>query len=113
MFNSRVVLMVLGMGCATAVPAAAQDRFEAGNQGYIGGYSTFGGYYDTFGGYGGQYSYGYRRYNGSYSSTATVLSVPLVGLSDTTDTCSWLRKKAHDTGSKKWRARYIACFKGQ
>lgn len=108
-----MAFVALGAVFAAIVPATAQDRFEAGSQGFIGGYSNFGGYYDTFGGYGGQYSYGYRRYNGSYSSTATVLSVPLAGPTDTTDTCSYLRKKALATGSKKWRARYIACFKGQ
>ncbi len=113
MFNCRVALIALGVGCAMAGTAAAQDRFEAGNRGYFGGYNSFGGYYDTFGGYGGQNAYGYRRYNGSYSPTATVLSIPLTGPTETVDTCSWLRKKAHDTGSKKWRERYIACFKGQ
>lgn len=113
MINSRVALLALCATAASMATGAAQDRFEAGNQGYRGGYSTFGGYYDTFGGYGGQYSYGYRRYNGSYSSTATVLSMPLVGPTDNPDPCKWLRKRAQDTGSSKWRARYVACFQGQ
>lgn len=113
MFNFKMAFAALGVMCASLAPAVAQDRFEAGNRGYVGGYSNFGGYYDTFGGYGGQYGYGYRRFNQGYSSTATFLSVPLVGPTDTPDPCKWLRKKAQDTHSAKWRARYVACFKGQ
>ena len=75
------------------------------------GYS-FGGYYDTFGGYGGQYAYGYRRYNGNYSSTTSLFSIPLYGPSESSDTCGWLRQRAKTTGARNWRARYEACRRG-
>ena len=94
-------------------PATAQDRFEANTQGYRGGYSTFGGYYDTFGGYGGQYGYGYRRYNSIVSPTATFLAVPVLGASDKqVEPCAWLRQRAKATGARKWKARYAACRSG-
>lgn len=93
-------------------PAQAQDRFEANTRGYTGGYSTFGGYYDTFGGYGGQNNYGYRRFNGTYSSTATVFAVPLLDATSSPETCGWLRQRASSTGTRKWKARYAACLRG-
>ena len=95
-----------------ATSAQAQDRFEANTQGYFGGYSNFGGYYDTFGGYGGNYAYGYRRSNGNYSPTATFLAVPIIGPSENGEPCAWLRQRAHETGARKWKARYTACRNG-
>ena len=102
-----------GFAVLSFVPAAhAQDRFEANTRGYFGGYSTFGGYYDTFGGYGGISSYGYRRYDKVISPTATIASVPTLQPGDVGTSCSWLKQKARDTGSSKWRARYSACRSG-
>ncbi len=102
--------LIAAVGLASA--AQAQDRFEANTRGYFGGYSSFGGYYDTFGGYGGQYSYGYRRYNQVYSPTATLLAIPVQGPSEAQESCGWLKQQAKATGSRKWRARYAACRSG-
>ena len=116
MLNGRNIKSVVGLAAMLAMasinPSQAQDRFEANTRGYTGGYSTFGGYYDTFGGYGGQNNYGYRRFNGTYSSTSTVLAVPLIDASPSSEACGWLRQRASSTGTRKWKARYAACLRG-
>ena len=111
---AAAAIMTVALATALVTPASAQDRFEAGvpGLGTFGGYNSFGGYYDTFGGYGGQYAYGYRRYNGNYSSTTSLFSIPLYGPSESSDTCGWLRQRAKTTGARKWRARYEACRRG-
>ena len=110
-YITATALMVSALSML-AGQASAQDRFEANTRGYFGGYSTFGGYYDTFGSYGGISSYGYRRYNQVFAPTATFASVPTLQPGDVGTTCGWLKQKARDTGSAKWRARYAACRSG-
>ncbi len=104
--------LTAALGTSIVAPASAQDRFEANTRGNFGGYSTFGGYYDTFGGYGGISSYGYRRYDKVISPTATFASVPTLQPGDVGTTCAWLKQRAKETGSRKWRARYSACRSG-
>ena len=125
MTKTLLAALAFGMAAATGagtITARAQDRLEAGNQGYRGGYSLFGGYYDTFGGYGGKSGYsGYTRSPGSYSPAATFLSIPLYGppasvsagaATVTNNDCSTLRRRAQETGSRTWKARYDACRRG-
>ena len=102
------------MGCLLSPNGAqAQSWSEANTQGFFGGYGHFGGYYDTFGGYGGRSAYGYRRFDSFYAPTTSFLSVPLLGPTESgSDTCGWLRQKARETGTRKWKARYAACRSG-
>ena len=93
--------------------AQAQERIEAGNQGYRGGYSNFGGYYDTFGGFGGYSGYGgYRRFEGGYGPTTSIFAIPLYGPSDSAKACDYFHRRASETGARKWKARYEACRRG-
>ena len=124
------LFMLLGTA-VTSGTAHAQAWSEANSPGFRGGYGTFGGYYDTFGEYGGHHSYnGYVRTEGRYSQTVTLLTVPLqrvtpgkvhhakahkghkahhVKVVHVADDCGWLRRRAHDTGARKWKNRYDAC----
>ena len=112
-FKGALAVGLLAAGMSSA--AVAQDRFEAGNQGYRGGYSTFGGFYDTFGGYGGYSSYsGYRRFEGSFAPTTSFFAIPLQGPSNTQavavrDRCASQRSRAEQTGKKQDLARLEAC----
>jgi hypothetical protein len=94
--------------------AGAQELLESGNPGYRNGVSSFGGYYETFGGYGGNRAYsGYQRYNGNFSPTTSIFSIPLQGPTKTgAEPCSYLKNRAAQTGAKVWRARYQACRRG-
>ena len=116
MTNTLTAMAALGLaamlGMAGSGVATAQDRFEDGNQGYRGGYSTFGGYYDTFGGYGGTNSYGYRRTPGAYSSTTSIFSIPLTAAPVQVKDCGWMQRRARATGARVWKARYEACRRG-
>ena len=123
MAERYVSALALGLATATTFGGSgqAQERIEAGNQGYRGGYSTFGGYYDTFGGYGGKSNYsGYSRSPGSYAPAATFLAIPLdgppvsaTGVAPTaSNDCSVLKRRARETGSHTWKARYDACRRG-
>jgi hypothetical protein len=105
----------MAMATAAACGAAdAQELRELGNQGNRNGVSSFGGYYETFGGMGGNSTYGgYQRFNGSYAPTTSIFAIPLQGPTQTgVEPCSYLKKRAAETGAKVWRARYQACRRG-
>ena len=109
------------IGMAIAAPAQAQSWSEANTPGFFGGYGHFGGYYDTFGDFGGHSTYnGYVRTEGYRSQTATLLTVPLQRRTPTTRRrhaelavavadSSALKRRAHETGQRKWKLRYDAC----
>ncbi len=113
------VLLGLGFAVTGSGDASAQSWSEANRPGFFGGYGHFGGYYDTFGDYGGRHTYnGYVRTDARNVQTVTLLTVPLqrsksakqrhhvkVAYTD----CSALKRKARDTGKRKWQARYDAC----
>ena len=110
MKRSTVAMLALLVPLSGAV---AQERSEIGSQGYRGGVSSFGGYYETFGGYGGYNTYsGYRRYDGSFSSTTSIFAIPLQGPTEGGNACGYLQRRAQETGSRKWAARYQACRRG-
>ena len=114
-------LVLLGAMALTS-DANAQAWSEANTPGFFGGYGHFGGYYDTFGIYGGVSTYaGYRRAEAPMNTqTTTLLTVPLQKRSQTKrsakvkivhvqDECGWIKRRAHDTGSRKWKHRYDVC----
>lgn len=110
-------LTAVAVGAALAMlagAAGAQELRELGNQGYRNGVSSFGGYYESFGGMGGNSTYGgYQRYSGSYAPTTGIFSIPLQGPTQTgAEPCSYLKRRAAETGTKVWRARYQACRRG-
>lgn len=91
--------------------------------GFWGGYNHFGGYYDTYGPYGGHTNYlGYVRTEASSTRGVTIVTIPLqrdrvrhakrksaARHVAVTDECGWLKRKAQETGKRKWKAEYAAC----
>ena len=119
---SKALAFVVFTGVmAIAGAAEAQSWSEANTPGFFGGYGHFGGYYDTFGDYGGQTNYrGYVRSEGYRTQSATLLTVPLqrrsggqkrlyVSTAAIRSDCGWLKRRARDTGQRKWKIRYDAC----
>jgi hypothetical protein len=112
-------LLGLGFAIAGGGNASAQSWSEANRPGFVGGYGHFGGYYDTFGDYGGRHTYnGYVRTDARNVQTVTLLTVPLQRSKPSKKRlqakvagpdCSVLKRKARETGKRKWQARYDAC----
>ncbi len=103
--------------------ARAQSLADSMTYSNWGGYNHFGGYYETYGPYGGHTNYlGYVRTEGTSGRTATLLTIPLKREKHrhaskkmrarhivVTDACDWFKRKAQETGKRKWKAEYSAC----
>jgi hypothetical protein len=122
--QSIVLKVALAAGALLGLvdAARAQSWSESMTPGFWGGYNHFGGYYDTFGDFGGHSNYlGYVRTEGYNSRTVAIVTVPLQRETHrhakrkatshvvSSDSCDWLRRKAEETGKRKWKADYTAC----
>lgn len=119
------MMLALAMGALFGLAGGARAQSWAESMTYSnwGGYNHFGGYYDTYGPYGGHSNYlGYVRTEASNTRGVTLITVPLQRekhrhakrksrarhIVATTD-CGWFKRKAQETGKRKWKAEYAAC----
>lgn len=118
-----MLALVFGACVGLADAAQAQAWSTDMTPGQWGGYNHFGGYYDTYGAYGGHTNYlGYVRTEASDMRGVTLVTIPLQREKHrhakkksrarhvvVTDACDWFKRKAQETGKRKWKAEYAAC----